>query len=36
MRPITRFVLSAALLALVPATASATWSVIALDGKSGR
>jgi uncharacterized Ntn-hydrolase superfamily protein len=36
MRAITRFVLSAALLAFVPATASATWSVIALDARTGQ
>ena len=36
MRVMTRFVLSAALLAVLPATASATWSVIALDAKTGQ
>ena len=36
MRAIARFVLSAALLAFLPATASATWSVIALDAKTGQ
>jgi hypothetical protein len=36
MRAIAGFVLSAALLVCVPATASATWSVIALDAKTGQ
>ena len=36
MPAITRFVLSAALLALVPATRLATWSVIALDARTGQ
>jgi uncharacterized Ntn-hydrolase superfamily protein len=36
MRAISRFVLCAALLAFVPASASATWSVIALDAKTGQ
>jgi uncharacterized Ntn-hydrolase superfamily protein len=36
MRALARFVLPALLLALIPATASATWSVIALDAKTGQ
>ena len=36
MRALVRFVLPALLLALIPATASATWSVIALDAKTGQ
>jgi len=36
MRRFVRVALAATLLALVPATASATWSVIALDAKTGQ
>lgn len=36
MRTFVRFALATALLTLVPATASATWSVIALDAKTGQ
>ena len=36
MRPVVRLVLCTVLVALAPATASATWSVIALDAKTGQ
>ena len=36
MRTLVRFVMAAAAIAAVPATASATWSVIALDAKTGQ